>query len=492
MQLTDLALSVPWQIAPFALEAMLSAIEGDTLDGPHALTLRPGKRREDLPGMTMRDGVAVIAIDGPIFRQADWFIRWFGGIATADLARQIQSAIDDPAVASILMVVDSPGGEATGIGELSDTIYQARAKKPVWAYVEGYGASAAYHLISAAERILIDPESRLGSIGTVLGVPDPTRRPRYTIEFVSSQSPDKRPDVTTDAGRKTMQTLVDDMTEVFIARVARNRSITPAQVMAPRGALLVGQKAIDAGLADGLGAEEQAIQALQAVGRGAARRYAGVTLTQEDLGMKISDIFSGFIKAAKDQGLEIEAEATPVSQAQPQPLNLTPEQRAAIEAATAPLQPTTTATTAQANGAADAMAKRIAELEQRIAEQWTSEIARDAAAFAQAAIRDQRAMPAEHATLVQLYLMAAQDDQAAPWPTPTEAEKGRPASRVALLQAQIAMRPQHTLIGEQIKIGAGGVLEDGAQTKMSEGRRAALLATTPLGQAALMKTTRSA
>lgn len=473
MQLSDWALSLPWQIAPFALETMLSAIEGDALDGPHALTLRPGRRRDDAPGITMRDGVAVIGIDGPIFRQADWFIRWFGGIATADLARQIQTALDDPAVTSLLMVVDSPGGEATGIGELSDTIFQAREKKPVWAYVEGYGASAAYHLASAASRILVDPESRLGSIGTVLGVPDPTKRPRYTIEFVSSQSPDKRPDVTTDAGRQTMQTLVDDMTEVFINRVARNRGITPAQVMAPRGGLLVGQKAIDAHLADAFASEEQAIQDLQAIGRG-ARRWPGMNIRQQEESMKISDIFGGFLKAAKEQGLEIDAEtpalAPPAAQTQ---------QEAATTAAAAATQDTSPAT--------EAMAKRIAELEQRLAAQRTEQIGRDAATFAQTAIRERHAVPAEHDTLVQLYLAAAQDDQAAPWPAPTE--KDRPASRVALLTRQIAARPPHALSAEAIPAGPGGVLADGAETRMSEGRRQALLAMTPLGHAAIERTT---
>jgi ClpP class serine protease len=499
MGLYEMALSIPWQIVPDALEAMLSLVADDDaplpteeiarrMHGPRSLALRNGKRREDGGRMTMRDSVAVIPIDGPIYRYADYFTQASGGITTQELARQFQTALDDAAVSGILFVVDSPGGEANGIGELADAIFTARERKPIWAYVEGYGASAAYRLASAASRVLIDPEALVGSIGTVLGVPDPTKRPKYTIEFVSTQSPEKRPDVTTPAGRKTMQTLVDDMTEVFIQQVARNRGITAAQVMAPRGGLLVGQKAIDAGLVDGLGAEERAVAELQTQAGRAVRRWPGIDLRQEDLGMKISDIFSGFMKAAKDQGLEIEPEAPAASAPAAQAQQETPATQAA--------QPTTTTTTAaatQGNGAADAMAARIAELEQRLAEQRTQQITADAAAFAQTAVRERHAMPAEHDTLVQLYLAAAQDDQAAPWPTPTEAEQGRPASRVALLKAQIASRPPHSLTSEQIRVGTGGVLENGAETKMSDGRRQALLAMTPMGQAALdRKTTKSA
>ena len=63
------------------------------------------------------------------------------------------------------------------------------------------------------------------------------------VEFVSSQSPKKRPDVETEAGREQVQTIVDDLAAVFLATVARNRDVTVETVMEDfgQGASFVGQ-----------------------------------------------------------------------------------------------------------------------------------------------------------------------------------------------------------------------------------------------------------
>lgn len=271
--LYTLALTVPWCITDEALAAMLAIASDEEMDeveikrrfhGPKSLALRDGTRRDDSERMQMRDGVALIPIDGPIYRYADFFTAVSGGVTTETLAKDFQKALDDPQVKAILLVVDSPGGEATGINELADAIYAARDIKPSGAYIEGYGASAAYWLASAAGEVWIDDNGLAGSIGTVMGVPDPAKMVRYRIDFVSRQSPKKRVDPTTEGGRAYLQQLVDDMTEVFIERVMRNRKMSRDQVLAIEGAMLVGQKAVDAGLADRLGSEEQAIRDLLA------------------------------------------------------------------------------------------------------------------------------------------------------------------------------------------------------------------------------------
>src|SRR5690606_13893161 len=108
---------------------------------------------------------ATIVIDGPIYRYADFFTSVSGGVTTEALARDLGIALADQSIGAILLMIDSPGGEATGINELADTIYAARSRKPIVAYIEGYGASAAYWIASAADLVVIDDTALVGSIG---------------------------------------------------------------------------------------------------------------------------------------------------------------------------------------------------------------------------------------------------------------------------------------------------------------------------------------
>jgi ClpP class serine protease len=105
----------------------------------------------------------------------------------------------------------------------------------------------------------------LGSIGVVVGVPDKKaeeeRTGRRSFEFVSSQSPGKRPDPNTEDGRERVQKMVDEVAAVLIATVARNRSVSAEAVMKRFGAggMLVGRACVTAGMADSVGQLEAAI-----------------------------------------------------------------------------------------------------------------------------------------------------------------------------------------------------------------------------------------
>jgi ClpP class serine protease len=439
--LYSLALSVPWQITAEALEAMLSIAQRDPLPedevkrrmhGPRSLALRNGERRKDSGRITMHGSVALIPIDGPIYRYADIFTQASGGVTTESLARDFQSALEASDVGAILFAIDSPGGEVTGINELSDAIYAARGRKPIAAYVEGYGASAAYRIASAADCIVIDDDALLGSIGTVIAVPDPTKRPSYRIEFVSRQSPKKRPDVTTEAGRQVIQELVDRLTEVFIQKTARNRGITEDAILAIEGGLLIGQDAIGAGLADQLGSEEQTIHMLARGGltipnllrtkRTFALSGARARATQEGFTMPPIDskgFWSGFWGGAKDAGIVPEAAAEPALPAPPAQA-VTPSAPAAPQQRAEP-------------------DPEIARLRQELAKVKAEQIQKDAAAFASAELSQLRAFPAEQAAIVALYSRLAEVDAAHP-----PQGDGQP-SCVALLQAAYSARPAHSL-----------------------------------------------
>lgn len=259
----ELAASQPWLMLPAALDSLLAI--ADRHGDPEALEARLGRPLDNTRAVTLRDGVAIIPVNGPIMRYANLFTRISGATSTQELATDLQTALDDPKVKAIVLNIDSPGGHASGINELADMVYAARGRKPIKAYSGGTIASAAYWIGSAADELVLDDTALAGSIGTVLEVVLREAREgekRYTI--TSSNAPNKRPDLETEEGRAVISKTIDSLEGVFISRVARNLGVTPEQVpaMGDHGGLKVGAEAVESGLAHRLGSLESLIAEL--------------------------------------------------------------------------------------------------------------------------------------------------------------------------------------------------------------------------------------
>ena len=261
-----LASSRPWMIQAEALENILSV--ADRMGDPEALATRLGRPLDNARKVSMRDGVAVIPVTGPIFRYANLFSEISGATSTQVLATDIQAALDNSYVRGIVLDINSPGGDATGIAELGAMIRAARSKKPIKAYAGGAMASAAYWIGSAADEIIIDETAILGSIGVVMSGVDTTERDAKAgvrrIEIVSSRAPNKRVDPQTDEGRANVLAIVNALEDVFVGAVAANRGVSTDKVLTDfgQGGVLVGAAAIKAGMADRLGSLETVIAEL--------------------------------------------------------------------------------------------------------------------------------------------------------------------------------------------------------------------------------------
>lgn len=259
----ELAASRPWLMLPDALDSLLAV--ADRQGDPEALEARLGRPLDNTRAVSIRDGVAVIPVTGPIMRYANLFTRISGATSTQELATDLQTALDSPQVRAIVLNIDSPGGEANGINELADMIYASRGKKPIKAYVGGTGASAAYWIASAADEVVVDDTALVGSIGVVLEVAvkkDEAGAKRYTI--TSSNAPNKRPDVSTEQGRAEIAKTIDALADVFASKVARHLGVAAEQVpaMGDCGGLKVGTQAVEAGLAHRTGSLEALINEL--------------------------------------------------------------------------------------------------------------------------------------------------------------------------------------------------------------------------------------
>lgn len=250
----------PWAIQPDALEQIMLIAE--RAGNPEALHAKLADPLRNTRTASIRDGVAIIPVMGPLFPRANMFTEISGGASAEIIAQDFRQALADPGVHSIVLDIDSPGGQVAGISELADLIFDARGQMPIVAYISGMGASGAYWIPSAVDEIVLADTALVGSIGVVMAADVSKKAGR--VEIVSSRAPLKRADIASDDGRLAIQNLVNRIEDVFIAAVARNRGVDIETVAADfgRGGLLVGADAVAAGMADRVSTFESVIAGL--------------------------------------------------------------------------------------------------------------------------------------------------------------------------------------------------------------------------------------
>lgn len=283
MDAFDLAAGRAWALSEADLFTVMS-IAARAGEGPEAVALRLGRPLENTRSVVTHGDVAVVPLDGPMFRRANILTEVSGATSTEQFAQDFQAAIDNPAVAGIVLDISSPGGEVSGVNETAAAIFAARARKPIVAYVGDQAASGAYWIASAADRIVMDATATVGSIGVVGRWMKRQERGGITSgEIVSSQSPNKRLDPETDLGRAAIQREVDQVAEVFIEAVARHRGVSTQAVIKNfgGGGTEVGAEAVRLGMADAVGSLQSAIADLSGRAQAPAPSRRSVMMTTE-------------------------------------------------------------------------------------------------------------------------------------------------------------------------------------------------------------------
>lgn len=200
------------------------------------------------------DGIAVIHIDGGLSYRTDLWTAWFG----MDTYNSVEAAFDEclgnPKVKGIVFDINSPGGEVSGCADLAEKIYKSRGTKEfgIVARTGGLMCSAAYWLGSACEKVYTASNGTLGSIGVLCAYNKSDDESVNVI--VSDYSPNKAPTPDNDEGLKLIKQELNDLAEVFIKAVAEHRHTTEGDVRENfgKGGVFIGQKAVDANLADGV------------------------------------------------------------------------------------------------------------------------------------------------------------------------------------------------------------------------------------------------
>lgn len=281
----DAVKAATWAITEEAMATIVAIVERENTPTLEALEAYRAKRVAGSDTMSIRDGVAIINVAGPLMRYADFFSAISGATSYEELRTDLAMAVDKPDVRAILLNIDSPGGMVNGANELADAIRAASAVKPVEAYVGHQAASAAYWVAAATGKITMEASAMVGSIGVIQGIRDTSERDAKsgvkTVQFVSSQSPNKVIDHNAPAGQKKIQKMVDDLAAVFVSSVAKHRGITPEAVIDKfgGGGIKVGAEAVQAGMADAIGSFEGTLKALasSSITSGQARGFRSMS-----------------------------------------------------------------------------------------------------------------------------------------------------------------------------------------------------------------------
>jgi signal peptide peptidase SppA len=267
----------PHLCRPEKLEAisrvMVDRWRGIRADAPLLAELRAANQERRRP--VVSNSVAVLPILGTLAKRGG-MIEDSSGMASTDMiGREFDRLMADESVGSILLDVDSPGGEVFGVPELADKIFAARGRKPIEASVNAEMASGALWIGTAADRVNITPSGWIGSLGVYMAHTDVSawneaEGVRVTYISAGDYKVEGNSDAPlTEEAAAYYQEQVNVIYDQFIAAVARNRGVSKsiARENYGKGRMLQAQQAMGVGLVDRIETLDQTMQRMAGGGK---------------------------------------------------------------------------------------------------------------------------------------------------------------------------------------------------------------------------------
>jgi signal peptide peptidase SppA len=204
--------------------------------------------------------IKVIPIHGILTKDSEAFDDILGMTSYEKIREEIEETLIDEEVETILLNIDSPGGEVNGLFDLADFIYEARKseKKKIVAIANDDAYSAAYAIASSAEKVYVSRTSGVGSIGVIASHIDQSgfdekQGIKYTTVFAGSRKNDLNPhEPITSESLENLKSEVNRLYGMLVELIARNRSLSVEAIKNTEAGLYFGKNAVDIGLADGM------------------------------------------------------------------------------------------------------------------------------------------------------------------------------------------------------------------------------------------------
>jgi protease-4 len=213
-----------------------------------AMIAAPGDRT----GLTAAGSIARINIEGLI---------------RSDQERvEALERLEKSQAAAVIVHINSPGGTTAGSEQLYDALTRLKAKKPLVVVVEGLAASGGYITAIAADHIIAQQSSLVGSIGVLFQFPNFSELLKTVgvkVEEVKSSPLKAAPngfEPTSPEARAALDSLVKDSYAWFRGLVKERRAMDDAQLeKVADGRVFTGRQAVELKLIDQLGDEKSAV-----------------------------------------------------------------------------------------------------------------------------------------------------------------------------------------------------------------------------------------
>ncbi|PCJ18333.1 MAG: hypothetical protein COA96_17085 [SAR86 cluster bacterium] len=201
--------------------------------------------------------VAIISVDGTMMKQDSSL---FAVACTPRIRREVRLAANDASVSAIILRIDSPGGTTSGTSDLADDIRTASKQKPVIAFIEDMGASAAYWIASQCDAVYANSRTALiGSIGTFIGLLDQSKQfeaegiRAVVIKTSELKGTGFQGTEITEEQEAYLQDIVSKVEIEFEQAIKKGRGMTTKQVDAvATGRVYTAVDAMTLGLIDGI------------------------------------------------------------------------------------------------------------------------------------------------------------------------------------------------------------------------------------------------
>jgi signal peptide peptidase SppA len=206
-------------------------------------------------------GVAVIPITGTLVHKLG---------SMRPYRANLSMALADDSVRGIVFDIESPGGEVAGCFDLADEIYRARGEKPMRAILTESAYSAAYAIASACDDITVPRTGGTGSVGVICMHADLSKALDKAgvsvtiIQYGARKADGNEAIPLSKEALSRFQSDVDEMGDLFVETVARNRGLSVKTVRNTQATTFLGAKGVEIGFADAVMAPNEAFRSLLA------------------------------------------------------------------------------------------------------------------------------------------------------------------------------------------------------------------------------------